>query len=311
VAARVALAGLGTVGSWLLSAIERGEAGDVEVVATTTGRDGREGALDEEEFDVLAEVVNSPPGGEPGATFIRRALSRGVHVATSDKWPVALHGVEFASAARERGVGFRAESTVMSGTPVLSPLAEALTGASPVSARGIVNATVNVVLSEMAGGASYEDALAAAQSEGLAEPDPRADVDGRDECAKAMVLAALVFGVQLSADAVTVRGISALSVAEREAIRDGRNLRSITTLTRAPDGAVRASVEPRILEPRDLLSGVEGVENALSVLTEAGEELEFRGPGAGLEIAGLGVLDDLRAIVGAGGRRGGPPPRAT
>ena len=39
---------------------------------------------------------------------------------TSNKWPVALHGVQLAELARARGVAFRAESTVMSGTPVLS-----------------------------------------------------------------------------------------------------------------------------------------------------------------------------------------------
>ncbi len=96
----------------------------------------------------------------------------------------------------------------MSGTPVLAPLREELAGTEPASIRGVVNATVNQMLTEMAKGATYDDALAQAQADGLAEPDPSADVDGRDECAKAMVLAALVFGVQLAPSDVRVRGIS-------------------------------------------------------------------------------------------------------
>ena len=60
-------------------------------------------------------------------------------VATSNKWPVALAGVELAELARERGAGFRAESTVMSGTPVLS----ALTGgiAAPAESGCAVSST--------------------------------------------------------------------------------------------------------------------------------------------------------------------------
>ena len=69
---------------------------------------------------------------------------------TSNKWPVALRGVELAALARGQGVEFRAESTVMSGTPVLSALAEGLAGAVPVGLRGLLNATANVILSQMA-----------------------------------------------------------------------------------------------------------------------------------------------------------------
>ena len=160
----------------------------------------------------------------------------------------------------------------------------------------MVNATVNQMLTEMAGGASYDDALAQAQADGLAEPDPSADVDGRDECAKAMVLAALVFGVQLTPGDVRVRGISSLGAREEEALRSGGVVRSVTTLTRAASGGVSASVEPVVLEDDDPLRGVDGVENRLVVETPEGEELSFRGPGAGPEIAGLGVLNDLRAM---------------
>ena len=48
----------------------------------------------------------------------------------------------------------------MSGTPVLSALTEGLAGTVPVALRGVLNATANVILSKMADGTSYEDALA-------------------------------------------------------------------------------------------------------------------------------------------------------
>ena len=144
------------------------------------------------------EVTASPPvDGEPGLTHMREALGRGIPVVTSNKWPVALHGAELATLARSQGAAFRAESTVMSGTPVLSALTEGLAGTVPVALRGVLNATANVILSKMADGTSYEDALAEAQRAGLAERDPAADVEGYDATAKVMILSALVFGRQL------------------------------------------------------------------------------------------------------------------
>jgi homoserine dehydrogenase len=99
------------------------------------------------EADLLVEVTASPPAdGEPGLAHMREALRRGIPVATSNKWLVALHGAELAALAREKGTELRAESTVMSGTPVLSTLTEGLAGATPVALRGVLNATANAVV---------------------------------------------------------------------------------------------------------------------------------------------------------------------
>jgi homoserine dehydrogenase len=194
------------------------------------------------EADLLVEVTASPPAdGEPGLTHMREALGRGIPVVTSNKWPVALRGAELAAQARSQGVAFRAESTVMSGTPVLGALTEGLAGAVPVALRGVLNATVNTILSLMADGTSYEDALAQAQRAGLAEPDPAADVEGYDATAKVMILSALVFGRQLSRDQVACRGIAGITgreVAQAASAGGGcgtsRRLRSPGRAGRAP-----------------------------------------------------------------------------
>jgi hypothetical protein len=73
-------------------------------------------------------------------------------VVTSNKWPIALHGVQLGQLAATRGVALRAESTVVSVTPLLGPLTEGLAGAVPIGLRGIVNATANFILSAMVSG---------------------------------------------------------------------------------------------------------------------------------------------------------------
>jgi homoserine dehydrogenase len=254
------------------------------------------------EADVLVEVTASPPpDGEPGVSHMREALGRGIPVVTSNKWPIALHGVELAELAGGQGVALRAESTVMSGTPLLGPLTEGLAGAVPIGLRGVVNATANFILSEMASGRSYDEALASAQAAGLAERGVEADVEGSDAQAKTMILAALVFGRQLRAEEVALRGISGIAGTEIErAVSAGGRIRHVATLEFSePDGAgdVRASVEPSFLASDDPLARIDGTDNAVICRATPLGEITIVGPGAGLELAGQGVLSDLIAVA--------------
>jgi homoserine dehydrogenase len=254
--------------------------------------------LRETEADGLVEVTESAAtDGEPGYAHMREALGRGLAVATSNKWPVALHGVELLALATANEAAFRAESTVMSGTPVLSTMTDGLAGARPLALRGSLNATANVVLSAMAAGTSYDDALAAAQEAGLAERDPAADVEGHDTVAKTMILAALVFGIQLRPEQVARRGISDVEDEVREAAATGRKVRLVATLERSGPAELAARVEPIAVAADDPLANVEGVMNAVVCRADPVGQVVVIGPGAGPELAGQGVLSDLIALA--------------
>ena len=252
--------------------------------------------------DVLVEVTASPSAdGEPGLAHMREALGRGIPVVTSNKWPVALAGVELAALARERGVAFYAESTVMSGTPLLRALREGLAGAIPIGLRGLLNATANFILTRMAQGMTYADALAEAQEAGLAERDPAADVEGDDAVAKVMILSALVFGRQLRRDQVACRGITDVARSELDqAAAAGARLKHVATLEFSePDGGgeVNARVERELVPSDDPLANMEGTTNAVVCRASPVGEVTIVGPGAGPELAGQGVLSDLIAVA--------------
>jgi homoserine dehydrogenase len=328
---RVCVIGTGTVGRWLLRAIARDrerlaarygvdlsvvavggrdglvhdpEGIDVEALLALRSRGGslarlgghRETVLEgiaEVEADVLAEVSQSPPAdGEPGLSHLRAGLDRGIAVATSNKWPVALAGVELAERARRNGAGFRAESTVMSGTPVLAALTDGLGGATPLRLRGVVNATVNAICTRMEQGAGYAEALAEAQAAGLAERDPSADVDGLDSVAKLMVLSALVFGEQLELRDVTRRGLSEIA---GSGLEPGARVREVATLD---PGAGVCSVEATVLADGDPLGGIAGATNCIRLEAEPVGEVTITGPGAGPALAGQGVFSDVIALAG-------------
>jgi homoserine dehydrogenase len=249
------------------------------------------------EADVLVEVTTSPAAsGQPGLAHLEEALERGIPAVTSNKWPIALHGVRLTELARRRSTLLRAESTVMSGTPVLSTLSDGLAGARPVAVRGVLNATANFILSEMARGEGYADALAEAQRRGLAERDPSADVDGHDSAAKVMILSALVLGRQLRPEDVSRCGISSISDDEiTQARSEGLTVREVATLepSASGPGMPTGRVEPVGLRGDDLLAPVDGTNNAVVCEAEPLGEIMVLGPGAGVKLAGLGALSDL------------------
>lgn len=254
--------------------------------------------------DVLVETTASPgTDGEPGLTHVREALGRRIAVVTSNKWPVALHGVELVEQAAENHVAFRAESTVMSGTPVLSSLIEGLAGTTPIGVRGLLNATNNEIVSRMTTGVSYQDALADAQEAGLAESDPAADVEGHDSVAKLMILSALVFGRQLRREQVACQGITDITRSDIDrAASDGARIKHLASLEfdqPGGRGGVVARVAPEALPHDDLLARIDGTTNALVCRATPIGEATIIGPGAGTQLAGQGVLSDLVGVARA------------
>ena len=261
------------------------------------------------ESDVVAEASNTNPREpEPALSHIRQALGRGTHVITSSKGACAAAALELVALARQRGVQFRMESTVMSGTPVLSTIREGLAGTRVVAVRGILNGTANHILTSMAEGCNYARALAEAQAQGYAEPDPTDDVEGHDVVAKVRILAAVALGHAMTPDQVTRRGIAEIALdTVQHAVHDGRRIKLVAMLRPRSEGnrtgsssvPLEARVEPVALPLTDPLSRVDGVMNALTIQTDTVREVTIIGPGAGPEQAGQGMFADLVALAQA------------
>lgn len=258
------------------------------------------------ECDVLAEASNTDPREpEPALSHIRAALARGTHVVTSSKGACAAGAVELLALARRTGARLRMESTVMSGTPVLSTIREGLSGAHVTALRGIVNGTANAILTSMAAGMDYAAALADAQARGYAEPNPADDVEGHDAVAKARILAAVAFGQSVGLGEVFRRGISDVAPGVMQAAaRGGRCVKLLATVgpaARSESGraapALDVRVEPLALPLGDPLARVDGVMNALAIHTDTVSEVIVVGPGAGRAQAGQGMFADLAAVA--------------
>jgi len=280
------------------------EKGALAKIAGGTAEAFNETVIKQSGADIIAEATfTNPVDGEPAATFCRWALESGIHVVTTNKGPIALHGAELKALARQRGVAFEYEGAVMSGTPVICLARQALAGSGIQGFEGILNGTSNYVLTRMKQGLSFADAVAEAQQLGYAEADPTADVEGHDVRLKVVILANELLDARLKVSDVTCSGISAISVADiAKAEATGQCWKLIGAARKAADGSVEASVEARLLPLAHPLAGISGAINAVSFNTELLGAVTVSGPGAGRVETAFALLSDIIALHNAGKR---------
>ena len=215
---RIALAGLGTVGTGVIelletnrSTIERRAGRALQIVAVNARDRTRDRGVDLSPFawvddmqamaaradvDVVLELVGGSDG--PALTLARAALDAGKAFVTANKAMIAHHGLALAEQAALRGVPLKFEAAVAGGIPVVKGLREGAAVNRIERIYGILNGTCNYILSEMEHtGADFCEMLKAAQEKGYAEADPTFDIEGVDAAHKLAILAAIGFGARV------------------------------------------------------------------------------------------------------------------
>lgn len=253
--------------------------------------------------DVLVEITTLDAAtGEPALTHIREALEAGMHVVTANKGPIARAFRELDALARERGVLLRFEATLADCLPVFTLRRAALPLAEIRSIRGIVSSTNNHILSACAKGAAFADALAEAQRLGIAEADPRSDLEGHDAAAKATILANVLMGADLRPEDVAREPLDERAGRDaRDAASRGTRVRPLIEIERR-DGAVRASFGPRPLDALDPLYAVDGFSMGLVFDTDLAGRVVVQLHDPHVDQVAYAILTDLLEI--AAGTRG-------
>jgi homoserine dehydrogenase len=307
---KVGLLGFGTVGSAFAELLEE-RADEIErfnglrpVISGVLTR--TRGSFEEifTEADLIVELMG---GLEPARDYLLQAMRAGKHVVTANKQLLSQHGEELFETAREHGVRLRFEAAVAGTVPVVRVLEESLSATPIERIHGIVNGTTNFILTEMAGGSSYAEALAEAQRSGYAEADPSDDVSGRDAAAKMAILARLAFGAPVHLNDVRYEGIEHLQGEDLEYAHElGLGLKLIGTAERR-QGGLSVRVYPTFLYSGHPLAGIAGSFNAVTVESETITEITLSGPGAGGLQTASAVLGDVVSVMTGGARPPAPP----
>ena len=244
------------------------------------------------DFMVETTPVN-PQTGQPAFGHIQTALQTGKHVVTANKGPV-VHGYQdLVALARQQGVHFLFESTVMDGAPIFALFRQPLVGANLLSFQGILNSCTNLLLEMMAEGKTLSEAVAYGQSIGITETDPSNDIDGWDAAIKVAALVTVLMDVPLTpqqVDRTGIRGITPDMIAEATAA--GERWKLICTAERQ-GGHILARVAPKRVGPDSPLFSVSGTSSFCQFELDVLPGLGILETNPGPETTAYGLLADI------------------
>jgi|Deesub1362A_J573_1020465.scaffolds.fasta_scaffold00213_37 homoserine dehydrogenase len=227
--------------------------------------------------------------GEPGLSYIRKALASGWHVVSADKGPLVSHFRELVTAAKTRGLSLKYSACTAAALPTVDVALTSLAGTEIIKIEGILNGTTNYLLTRMGEGLSYEEALEEAKNKGIAEPDPTRDVEGWDTAVKILLLARTIYGVEVKLEDIEREGMSGISGEEvRQIAGRGRALKLLGLISR-DQRKISLSVKLVPLSKNHPLFFVQGAEkgicfttDTMSLVTVIGGKSDPRGAAAAM-----------------------------
>ena len=243
------------------------------------------------EADVLIETTASNyKDAEPGMTHITTAMKKGMHVISVNKGPLALAFPSLMELATYNQVMFKFSGTVGGGTPILDYAKNSLSGERITSFAGILNGTTNYILTNMATGISYEDALKDAQDKGYVEADESLDLDGLDAAAKLVILANWIMGMKVTMPDINCTGIRKVTTEDiKKAAKNNCSVKLIASCNK------NLIVAPKEVPNNDPLC-VNGTLNAIAFTSEHSGTQTIIGRGAGGMETASSILRDLLDI---------------
>ncbi len=247
----------------------------------------------EPEIDIIVEAI----GGEsPALEYLKRAISGGRYVVTSNKEVIAKHGAELMALAQQHEVGLRYEASVGGGIPLIAPFQYELVANKINGIYAIINGTTNYILTRMArDGVDFSVALSQAQKLGYAEANPENDVEGIDATYKLAILTSLALQREVRPDDIYHEGISRLSVRDFKYARELGFAIKLLAIAKRGDSSIEVRVHPAFIPEDSLLARVDGVYNAILVEGDLIGQVLFYGQGAGPLATSSAVVSDIVA----------------
>jgi homoserine dehydrogenase len=228
---------------------------------------------------------------EPGLSHIIAALRSKKNVITVNKGPLALSFSSLIELSEYNNAMFRFSGTVGGGTPVLEFAKHCLKGDKITSFEGILNGTTNYILSRMADGLPFAEALLDAKNKGYAETNPSLDIDGDDAAAKLVIMANWIMGYKVTLKDVDKTGIT--DIDPEEFIKAAKEKKAIKLIAKCNNKEL--FVKPIAIQKDDPIY-VNGTLNAVTFKSEHSGEQTIIGKGAGGMETASSILRDLIEI---------------
>ena len=250
--------------------------------------------LDKVDAEILVEATpTNIVDGEPGLSFMLKAIRTGRHVITANKGPLAVAFYRLWEESKKHGVQLKFDATVGGATPVISLAERCLFGNRILSIRGVLNATTNFILTKMSESrCSLEEAIREAREKGICETDLTYDLNGIDTACKMVILANAMLGRRVTyGDLQEVEGIEKITI---EDLRMARKKGCAIKLVGLADEK-RLLVKPMLVPLNDKIC-VDNTLNAVEFKTDLAKEIVIIGHGAGSIETASKMLNDMIEI---------------
>lgn len=313
---KIALLGMGTVGSGVYNIIERqkeempfkvgadleivkvlvrNKAKYAEVVPAEKLTDNWEDVINDDSIDMVVEVMG---GIEPARTYIKAALEKGKHVVTANKDLMAMHGHELLDMAGQHKCDLLFEAAVAGGIPIIRPLKQCLAGNNITEVMGIINGTTNFILTKMKeDGMDFAEALQLATDLGYAEADPTADIEGYDAGRKIAIMASIAFHTPVTFDDVYTEGITKVTAKDMRYAKELGCTIKLLGIAKNTETGIEVKVHPTMIPESHPLASVNDAFNAVFVHGDAVDDAMFYGRGAGSLPTGSAVVGDIMDVA--------------
>jgi homoserine dehydrogenase len=313
---KIAIAGLGVVGTGVVANIQRGKemlhartGATIDIIGvssrTKSGRDvdispfaWYDNPLDlvHTDADIIVETI----GGDSGIAYdlVKSALLNGKHVVTANKSLLAVHGNELSKVAQEKNVSLAFEASIAGGIPIVKTLREGLAANIHSRVYGILNGTCNYILTQMERTkGNFASILKQAQDLGYAEAVPTLDIGGFDTAHKITLLSSLAFGCPINFDATYVEGIEKIELTDiMMADRLGYRIKLLGIATKN-DNQIMQRVYPALVLKDSHIAQINGAYNAVVVQSDYTDETLVVGRGAGRTPTASAIVADIMDIA--------------
>ena len=310
---RIAIAGVGTVGSGLLELIDKNKKfiqskieKNIKVKAIAKRKRQEKKNIDHDtlvfnnakdflnfdDYDVLVELIGGDEGVAKEITF--DALRKGKNVVTANKALISKHGVKMIQIANANKCRLAFEASVAGGIPIIKIANEFLISNKIKKIYGILNGTSNYILSKMYETKSdFHKILKEAQNLGYAESDPSFDIDGTDTAHKISILSLVAFGNSLNLKSIYTEGIENIEVEDINYAKMLGYKIKLLGITEKIGKRISQFVYPCLLNTQSNLANVDNVYNAICIASDYNDNLFFQGQGAGSHPTASSVMSDI------------------
>ena len=246
--------------------------------------------------DILIELI----GYEKGLSYelVKTALNQKINVVTGNKAMLAMYGQELFRIADQNQVSLLFEAAVAGGIPIIKTLKNNIFLNKIKKISGILNGTTNYILTTMeTQNKSFDDVLDDAKKRGFtSDNESKLDIGGYDAAHKLTLLSTIAFGGNVDFNLNQVEGIEKITIEDINFVKHlGFRIKLISE-SFLIDNMICSSTKPKLIPLDKPLANVDGALNAINVETDQLENLYLEGEGAGGLATASSILSDIFEI---------------